>query len=252
MAFNNQMTKLVNKIERRLGTRLLNLPDEMSKDYWPTIIKEDSLPTFSRYFPYKFPYYINENTPRKDGFYLIDESIVDGVEIIGVKDVDWQTFSNDSLLQQASSGYYWPVMNNYSVDDVALAQIQLDTMSLFNKGYFVEWIPPNRLKVRNSMGADVGTALSNFKIEIYIKHRDLLTINPTKMETFESLAIADVATYLYNELKYYDGLETVFANTDMKLSDIQDKANNRENIIEKLESSYVSAANADQPMIICQ
>jgi len=34
MPMMNATTNLLNKIERRLGTRVLNLPDEMGKDVW--------------------------------------------------------------------------------------------------------------------------------------------------------------------------------------------------------------------------
>lgn len=257
MAFTNQMTALLNKIERRIGTRLLNLPTEdpdLSKNYWPTIISEDTLPTFSRYFPYKFPYIVNNNTPRKDDYYLIDESVAPGIKILGVKDVDWASVSNDSVIQQASYGYFTgAAMSNFSLGDVALAQVQADTMSLFNMGYFIDFFPPNRFCLRNSMNVNVGTTLNNFNVDLLIQHNSILTIEPTKMELFENLAIADVATYLYGELKYFDGdaLETVFARTDMKLSDIQEKANTREQIISEMKESYVSAANGNQPMILC-
>lgn len=254
MAFNNQMAKLVNKIERRLGTRPLNLPTsdpDLSKNYWPTVIREESLPTFSRYFPYKFPYIVNRNTPRKDGYYLIDESIVGGLSIIGIKDMDWQSFSSDSMIQQSNKGYYLPNQYQYSLDDVALAQVTLDVGSLFNNGLFIEYQAPNKFKVVNSMSVDVGTNLNNFKVDIFIEHNDIITIAPTKMETFEKLAIADVASFLFEELKYYNELEMVFANTDMKLSDLENKANTRDDIVAKLEESYVSCANENQPNIIC-
>ena len=34
MPMANEMTKLLNKIERRLGTSQMNLPDYLSKDVW--------------------------------------------------------------------------------------------------------------------------------------------------------------------------------------------------------------------------
>ena len=71
------------------------------------------------------------------------------------------------------------------------------------------------------------------------------------METFEELAIADVASYLYENLKYYDGVETVFAGTDMKISDLQNKAERRQDIVDKLKESYVSPANKNQPIMYC-
>mgnify|MGYP003296611712 CR=1 FL=1 len=37
----NQMTQLLNKIERRLGLSMLPLPDAISKNTWHTVIEED-------------------------------------------------------------------------------------------------------------------------------------------------------------------------------------------------------------------
>ena len=39
----NRMTKVLNKIERRLGLSMLPLPDKLSKDKWAEIIEEDTL-----------------------------------------------------------------------------------------------------------------------------------------------------------------------------------------------------------------
>ena len=76
-----------------------------------------------------------------------------------------------------------------------------------------------------------------------------MTISPTKMETFEQLAEADVARFLYENLKYYDGLETVHATIDLKMSDLENKAATRDDIVEKLDEAHVSAANKYQPLI---
>jgi hypothetical protein len=69
------------------------------------------------------------------------------------------------------------------------------------------------------------------------------------METFEALAFADIANFLALNLRYFDGLETVFVNVDLKLSELQDVANKRSDIIEKLENSYVSTSNKNIPYI---
>ena len=60
MPMANRMTKLLNKIERRIGTRWLNLPDDMGKDVWAReVIAVDTIDTFSRFFPHKMLYYLN-------------------------------------------------------------------------------------------------------------------------------------------------------------------------------------------------
>ena len=76
-----------------------------------------------------------------------------------------------------------------------------------------------------------------------------IEISSSKMETFEALATADVAKFLYMNLKYYDGLETAFINIDLKLSDLQDEMQKRDNIIEDIKNSYVSASNDNIPYI---
>ena len=92
--------------------------------------------------------------------------------------------------------------------------------------------------------------MKGFPVEVLIKHaNNLMTIPPTMMETFERLAEADVARFLYENLKYYDGLETVYANMDLKISDLEERASRRDEIVEYLDESHVSAANSHQPMI---
>jgi hypothetical protein len=71
------------------------------------------------------------------------------------------------------------------------------------------------------------------------------------METFEELAKADVAEFLSSNLRFWDQMDTVFATIDMKLGDIDNAASKRDQIIEKLESSYVTAANDSIPFMIC-
>ena len=56
----NNMTNLLNKIEMRLGTKPLNLPKDISKDKWADVIINDTLVTFSRYYPHAFKYHLGD------------------------------------------------------------------------------------------------------------------------------------------------------------------------------------------------
>ena len=106
-----------------------------------------------------------------------------------------------------------------------------------------------------NVGAYHINSLVNYMIDLniylLIQHNDsLTTISPTQMETFEDLAVCDVARFLYEELKMFEGVETVYANIDMKLSDLQDKASRREEVINYIKDSYVSASYKHQPYIL--
>lgn len=249
----NRMNSLLNKLERRLGTRQLKLPDYLTKDKWATeVIENETLDTFSRYFPNSMHIMLDLSQRNVNGYYLLDEYIPDSVEIIGVRDIDWSLFSRDSLRLQEAQGYgtYDFMTNQYGLDDIALLQMRADHMSLFNNQIFVEYKPPNMIKLSTVTGSDITRGMNSFPVEILIKHAsNLMTIPPTMMEIFEELAEADVARFLYEELKYFDGLETVYANIDIKMGDLENKASKRDDIVQRLDDSHVSAANAHQPLM---
>lgn len=253
MAFANNMTKLLNKIERRLGTQELNLPEEYSKDKWAEVIIDETLTTFSRFYPHKIQFEVSERTcKKKNGYWLINEDIFPGIEILGIRDILWDSFNAECGIIAGNTylGMYDYWANPFGLEDVMLLQMKADQMSLFNNGVYVEFEQPNKIRLKSSTNVNLINSLNVFNIELLIKHSDNLnTIEPTKMETFEQLATCDVANFLYNGLKYYEGLDTVYATIDLKLSDLQSIATNRETYIAKLEEGYVSASNMNQPLI---
>ena len=254
--YSNKATALINKIENRLGTKLLNLPKEIAKPTWmDEVIIPDTLVTFSRYFPNEILYTIEKATPTKDGWYLIQDEQLENVEILGIRDIDWNSFGSDNLFYQQELGYgtldMIGLQAGMTVEDIAMFQMRKDVNSLFNQGLYIDFMPPNKMKVTSTTGANIGNQLRKFKVKLLIKHADnLVTISPTMMETFEQLAISDIAGYLYRYLKYYDNLETVYANIDLKLDELQDKMNQRDAIVEDLKEASVTASNPSCPIIV--
>ena len=257
MAFANNMTNLLTKIENRLGTAPLNLPKEINKDSWAKkVIIPDTLITFSRYFPRQINYKVDPKvTPiDEDGYFYLDENeFGEGTTIIGVKDLNWKDISRDSMSYQLNAGlgvmdYFY---NSYSMADIAMAQMRADSMSLFNNGIYIDFIPPNKVQLSSATCDDISKGLGKFSIVVFINHSpDLTTIMPTQMETFERLAQADVANFLHRYLIHYDQLETVYTQIDLKLGELEAEAAKRDEIMSKIEEGYVSAANKNQPIMI--
>ena len=247
----NTMTELVNKLERRLGMTVMNLPEALCKDKWPEVIKQDTIPTFSRYFPYGITVVI-DNTCEKDGFYFIDKNIPAGTRIYGVSDVDWQAYRVDPRFDRYGINFstYDFISRDYGIDDVAFSQVAADFMSLFNLGIYIEWVPPNKIRLVSVNGSPV-SRYRPFPLKIFIEHPDnLMTISPTMMEEFEKLAQSDVATFLYQNLKYYDNQDTVFMQLDLKLDTLQEWMNKRDDIVKELEEAHTTTANEYQPLIM--
>jgi hypothetical protein len=247
----NNISNLLNKIEMRLGTKPLNLPADIAKDKWADVIRNDTLVTFSRYYPHKFKYLLGPED-KKDGCYYLDEDKIGGLKILGLRDLSWEDFATDSLGVQESSGYgiYDFYGANYDMADVSMFQMRADHMSMFNRGIYPVFEPPNKIRLQSATAQDIG-GISKFHVWIFVEHNpNLTTISPTQMETFEALAQADIAQFLYRYLKYYDQLQTVYATIDLKLQDLETEAGKRDEVINYIKESYVSASNANQPLMM--
>lgn len=255
----NKMNILLNKIERRLGTKPLMLPEEINKDTWvEEVIIPDTLLTFSRYFPHMVRIKIdtNDKTKKKDNYYIIDTDLLGGQEILGVKDIAWDIYGQEDggLVQQSGIGYYdyMSAYNNYSMDDVALLQARADLTSVFNNSIFIDFKEPNMIRLQSATHGDITGGLGCIPLDIFVCHPpNLMTIPATQMEIFENLATADVASFLVAYLQHYEGLETVFAGVDLKLGYLENWASRREDYISQLKEAYVSPSNKNQPIMYC-
>lgn len=250
MAFTNSMSALLDKIEKRLGTRPLNfeknMPD-LAKSNWPEkAIFTDTIPTFSHFFPNKITYNIIGSKIRRDGYYLIDEDEIGGdVKIIGVRDLSFE-----KLCTTGDGNYpnYYEYGTYGGGEDFADAQLISDFTSLFNMGVYIDFVEPNKIAFKGNCNANI--RLGIFPVDLFIEHaKNLATIPTTMMDTFEDLATSDVAVYLYPELKYYDGNPSTFGDGNLKLEEIERWKDKREDIVRELKEGYVSAANKNQPMM---
>ena len=118
MALANDMSKLLGKIEKRLGLLPLtpHLPKFAQKDKWSEVIMEDTMETFSRFYPHRFPMVVNDETCIKytengTTYYQIKDEVLAGVKLLGMMDIDWQDHSQANSSLGATSiggGYYYP------------------------------------------------------------------------------------------------------------------------------------------------
>ena len=254
MPMMNATTNLLNKIERRLGTRVLNLPDEMGKDVWmEEVISNETLDTFSRYFPYKMTYYLTGDR-RKGPYYLIDEATCSSVKIIGCGDIDWRLLSTMYPSFGFGTGFFSTFdmfTTQMNAEDIMMNQMLTNHASIYKAGIYPEFEAPNKIRLASQLSNNQLETLKSIPINLYVKHsKNLMTIEPSKMEIFENLATSDVATFVYNNLKYFTNVSTSYATTELPLDTLQDWANKRDDIVQKLEDNYVSAANRNQPLII--
>ena len=251
--FMNDMSETIDRIIDRLGMRLITLPKPIAPDKWPKIIIRDSLTTFSRYFPHKMTVYIDTRQPTKGGWYLVNHFLPKGVKLIAIGDIEWAEFGHYAGSEQSMGyGAYDFLSQNFGLDDVGLLQMRADHMSMFLNTIFVKVERPNKVKFQTSNNRDITKFLNIIPLEVLVKNfDDLSTISTGMMETFEDLCCADLATFLYNQLKFYDGLENLFgSNIDLKLQQLEEYMGKREEIVQKLQENQVSAGNKNYRFIM--
>lgn len=267
MPIANRMTELINKIEANLGTDEINLPEKLQKQHWadrsnpPTTpggpIALFTIPVFSRMYPLKTTVYLDNAKRDRDGYYILDEivGLDSGVTIIGAGDIEWTDYGG-GLSSSISAGYgiYMPNNAIYGAPDIAMAQMGADLNSLFSNAnnIYIDFKEPNKVKLRGPNGIQYTVDMvRNYPVNVFIEHNhNLMTIAPTKMSLFEDLATADVAKWLYKKLLRYENLETVFGNTNIGLSDLENEASKRDTVIEQLEEGRVSIANDAMPIVM--
>ena len=255
----NDISVLLDKIERRLGLIMLtpHLGKKFGKEAWAKVIETDTMVTFSRYYPRQIPFTVNSETcvmrrEHNKTYYYIKDEYLKGTKLLGVRDIDWQDTSADNISvgQTAGYGYYVPAYGGMEDTLTSFTQFQqaADIGSLYNNQIYVDFEYPNKLWIGRAGNLDVN--LSSFVVLLLVPHTNLQTISPTMMETFEALAQADIAKFLVENLKYVDNLETVYVQIDLKMDDLREEAGKRDNVIEDLKNSYVSASNSTIPYVI--
>lgn len=253
----NDMTDLLDRIEDRIGMVLINLPPKIAKPTWSKVIIRDSLTSFSRFFPHKITIPITISGPKArthGGWYLVTDFLPKGIKFMGVGDIDWKHFGHYAGAEQSMGyGAYDFLSNNFGLDDVGMLQMRADHMSIFDNSIYVIKERPNKVRFETVNGRDITKYLHIIPLEIFVKNYDnLSTISPTMMETFDDLATADVAIHLYNQLKFFDGLETIFSNVELKMDELKEYANMRRDVIQTLKDNSVSSGNKAHRFMVCQ
>lgn len=257
--FSNNMSKVLGKVEWNLGIQTLNLDNtEIGKNKWKDTIIDISLLTYSRFFPKKILYHVDDRTFRRGSTLYLDEGFVDNNHILGVQDLDWTTLAQCFGVYDVgglSPSVVYPSITGsnamYSPEEVMAMQARADANSLVGVNVFVQYEAPNMVHINGISGGNLVEMLKDFNLNILVKHDPtLVTIEQTKMETFEELCSSDVAKFILDHLKYIENNDVVFAQINLHLDDLRQWVDKKDGIVAKLEEGYVNPANPATPLVI--
>jgi hypothetical protein len=217
---------LLGKTKRKLGIFYFKLPIE-DKDLL-TIVDEDTIPTYSIYFPQEVKATITESdrVPGKQNTFYIDEKHI-GTEV-NIVDIELISGTYDPM----STAMFRPM----SPFDAMNMQMHLDLTSAVADPIAYKFYPPNEIEI---IGGRV--MLGTFYANLLVTHNKLLTsIRPSQVDSFTKLAILDTKIFLYQNLKHFDQMETTFGTINLKIDDWANAETEREELISQWNDKYLA------------
>jgi hypothetical protein len=217
---------LLRHIKRKLGASHKPLP--MDDEEILDTVYQETLYTFSNYFPYMHNIQtdgVKNKVPGEAGVYFLE---TDGLEIIGVaKFLRGYDFY---------SGHYHP---QYAPKDFFEGQMYADLRSAVAVPDTFKFIPPNRVEIFPKY-----TSTHEMMFVVKCVHPEHLGTIPVSLrEQFFRLAELDVKISLYQILKMYDQVNTAFGTIELKIDDLEQAEDLRRELLELWDTQYMKEAN---------
>ena len=216
---------LLRHIKAEIGATTRPLP--ISDDEVLKVVEEETLPTFSKYYPYFYPLTVNPVTDEvvaddaHASSYIMDTQ---GMEVLGVARI----YRTDGMASDARYPYY----NTNNIFDIAVANNYLSLTTVTDTFAFY---PPNLIEIFPKMYGK-----KSFMVIAKCVHLPSLQSVPIKFkDQLYDLATIDVKKYLYPILKHYDQLNTPFGSIDLKINDLEDAESKRAELLDKFRSMYL-------------
>ena len=226
-------------IKQHCGVYSIQLPVDDNCLYHDIIV-DDTIPTFSTYYPrvLHVPANLNELRIRNDkentiadmsNIYQLPPIITDASDrfIVGIESI--RPF-NDLRYQSVPSAYE----TIESFQALAVSQTVGDLASTMEPPFLTEFLPPNRFRVNNGTyykdQVIIGVEVS-YSTELY-------DIPMTLRQAFYKLALLDAKRYFWNQMKYWKDFQTSIASFNLQIDDWADAESKREELLEQWDQSF--------------
>jgi hypothetical protein len=217
-------TTLLRHIKAHLGSN--NRPLPITDDEILEVVVEETLPTFSKYYPYMYPLYVNpeEDCIKSDEYKSVYVMNTQGMEVMGVANV----YRTDG----ATADNRYPYYNTNNIFDIAIANNYLSATAVPETFAFY---PPSIIELYPK-----NFSQNKFLVISKCIHLPSFQSIPMKLkDEFFELALTDVKINVYHLLRYYDQLNTPYGNVDLKINDLEEAEGKRNEIIEKFQSKFL-------------
>ncbi|WCS68238.1 hypothetical protein Goe21_01280 [Bacillus phage vB_BsuM-Goe21] len=219
-------TYILRFIEKKLGYKFNEL--EMDPDEIIDNIKEETLVTFSNFFPYQIEAIIS------------NEDKVEGTGNQYYINTDYNIL-NVARMYDNTTRYFGAELVPYSnnmIDPVS-RQIQADLSSMNRNPMTYQFTYPNIITITPAL-----YTIRKTKLLLNVVHPDHFGTIPTNLQTeFLKLALYDTKEVLYQIRKRFANLQTAFGNIELFVDELQEATDRKQELLDKWRQNVAKQAN---------
>lgn len=230
------LSQLMTRIKMDLGIYVVPLPFENPEKALNDVIILKTLPVFSQFVPRRW-----EETVSIHDLRCIDENVdvatyelpahLFYMPIVSIMECE-------PVNSMFNGAYYsgTPILSGTTdlFEDMMLGGATYDLMSALAPAFSYDFIRPNKLRIYN-----MTCYLDKIRMVIGYQHAENLSTIPVDAEqSFYDLALLDVKSFLYNNLKFYDEINTAYGSVRLRIDEWQQAESQRDDLIRQWSETY--------------
>lgn len=230
------ISQLMTRLKMDLGIYVVPLPFENSEKALNDVITTKTLPVFSQFVPRRW----------EEDLSINDLKQIDATVDVSTYELPKHLFFTPIIsimrcepINTMFNGAYYsgtPILSGTTdlFEDMLLGSATYDVMSAIAPPFSYDFIRPNKLRIYN-----MTCYLDKIRLIIGYQHADNLSTIPVDAEqSFYDLALLDMKIFLYNNLKYYDEINTAYGNIKLRIEDWSNAESQREDLLQKWSEVY--------------
>lgn len=227
-------TQVLRYLHSKLGALVQTI--ELSDQEMMRIVFQQSLPTFSQYFPF-LPMVTLTSKDRIDGNYM---------EYRIPNEWNLQILSLHKYYLSATSrlgcGWIAPILSN-PID----SQLMADRYSMLVTPLIIDYVPPNKLQLKQNYANSTDFLTVQFKA-VHPEH--LKTIEPNLRDDFLQLCFFDVAISLYPLRHRFQTISTAYGSLEPFTEILDSAKDERAALLEKWRANMLYSGNQKKIWIL--
>lgn len=241
------LSKIVTAVQMNIGIYSIALPfEEPTPKIIADVIQTQTLPIFSNYHPYYETMTFSLITkpsgldkPDPTAMQEVDHGsnwkeyllpdVFHNREILFVRRVEYK----DNTVTGMSYYGGFPITGGL-IQQSMIANASAKLAAKMIPKITFDWKPPRRLRIYNAINS------STINVDFaFMQDPSLQSIESTCYQSFLDLATLDTKIFLYNTLKHYPEINSVYGNIALKIDDWQAADGDRKQLLENWDNTYI-------------